>query len=105
MAGVVGSGGSLAAVGVEVVAVQVGDAEGQVQGLAAVEAGIACRLVAVAQVALGDVVAAAGALGDVGAPPTFRTADPLGSSAGKDQNCQEKSRIIPRNSALKPPAW
>src|SRR5271157_370136 len=65
MAGVVGSGGSLAAVGVEVLAVQVGDAEGQVQGLAAVEAGIACRLVAVAQVALGDVVAAAGALGDV----------------------------------------
>lgn len=31
VAGVVGSGGSLAAVGVEVVAVQVGDAEGQVQ--------------------------------------------------------------------------
>ena len=41
----------------------------------------------------------------IGAPPTFRTADPLGSSAGKDQNCQEKSRIIPRNSAMKPPAW
>ena len=41
----------------------------------------------------------------VGAPPTFRTADPLGSSAGKDQNCQEKSRIIPRNSAMKRPAW
>src|SRR5271166_4834176 len=61
MAGVVGGGGSLAAVGVEVLAVQVGDAEGQVQGLAAVEAGIACRLVAVAQVALGDVVAARGA--------------------------------------------
>ena len=40
-----------------------------------------------------------------GAPPTFRTADPLGSSAGKDQNCQEKSRIIPRNSAMKRPAW
>ena len=49
----------------EVAAVQVGDAEGQVQGLAAVEAGIARRLVAVAQVALGDVVAAADALGDV----------------------------------------
>jgi hypothetical protein len=42
---------------------------------------------------------------ETGAPPTFRTADPLGSSAGKDQNCQEKSRIIPRNSAMKPPAW
>src|SRR5215475_11855778 len=45
--------------------VQVGHAEGQVEGLAAVEPGIARRLVAVAQVALGDVVAAADALGDV----------------------------------------
>jgi hypothetical protein len=44
------SGGLLAAVGVEMVAVQVGDAERQVQGLAAVEAGIAGRLVTVAQV-------------------------------------------------------
>jgi hypothetical protein len=48
-----------------VAAVQVGDAEGEVEGLAAVEAGIARGLVAVAQVALGDVVAAAEALGDV----------------------------------------
>src|SRR5215472_5959781 len=46
-------------------AVQVGDAEGQVEGLTAVEPGIARRLVAVAQVALGDVVAATNALGDV----------------------------------------
>src|SRR6202042_3090764 len=48
-----------------VAAVQVGHAEGEVKGLAAVEAGIAGRLVAVAQVALGDVLAAADALGDV----------------------------------------
>src|SRR5579864_6696675 len=53
MTGVAGGGGSRAAVGVEVVAVQVGDAEGQVQGLAAVQAGIAGRLVTVSQVALG----------------------------------------------------
>ena len=45
-----------------VMAVQAGDAEGQVQGLAAVEPGIAFRFVAVAQIALGDVVAAADAL-------------------------------------------
>jgi hypothetical protein len=46
-------------------AVQVGDAEGQVQGLTAVEPGIACSLVLVTQVGLGDVLAAADALGDV----------------------------------------
>jgi len=57
--------GSFACAGVEVVTVQAGDSEGQVERLAAVEAGIAGRLVAVDQVALGDVVAAAGALGDV----------------------------------------
>ena len=39
-------------------AVQVGDAEGQVQGLTAVEPGIACSLVLVTQVGLGDVLAA-----------------------------------------------
>jgi hypothetical protein len=54
-----------AAAGAEVAAVQVGDAESQVEGLAAVEAGIARGLVAVAQVALGDGLAAADALGHV----------------------------------------
>src|ERR1700748_284753 len=46
-------------------AVQVGDAEGQVQGLAAVEPGVARGLVPLAQVGFGDVHAAADALGDV----------------------------------------
>src|SRR5690242_3727226 len=46
-------------------AVQVGDAEGQVQGLAAVQPGVARGLVPVAQVGFGDVLAAADALGDV----------------------------------------
>src|SRR5882762_4882550 len=46
-------------------AVQVGDAEGQVEGLAAVQPGVARRLVPVAQVGFGDVLAAADALGDV----------------------------------------
>jgi hypothetical protein len=48
-----------------VAAVQVSDPEGQVQGLGAVETRIARRLVTVAQIALGDVVTAAGALGDI----------------------------------------
>src|SRR6185437_8269746 len=60
-----GSGLGTALAGAAVAAVQVGDAEGEVEGLAAVEAGIACRLVAVAQVTLSDTLAAAGALGDV----------------------------------------
>src|SRR6266568_6938808 len=51
--------------GAGVVAVQAGDAEGQVQGLAAVEPRVTRRLVAAGQVGLGDVVAAAYAFGDV----------------------------------------
>src|SRR5690348_18445218 len=46
-------------------AVQVSDAEGQVQGLTAVEPGVARGLVPLAQVGFGDVLAAADALGDV----------------------------------------
>src|SRR5215831_11886392 len=61
----VSSGGSFAVGGVEVAAVQPGDAEGQVQGLAAVKSGIARGLVAVAEIAFGDVVPPADAFGDV----------------------------------------
>src|SRR4029077_14557102 len=42
-----------------------GDAEGQVQGLTAVEPGVARGLIPLAQVGFGDVLAAADALGDV----------------------------------------
>src|SRR6516162_8431064 len=59
-----GSGGFILCHGAAV-AVQLGDAEGQVQRLAAVEPGVARRLVAVAQVAFGNVVAAADAFGDI----------------------------------------
>jgi hypothetical protein len=51
-------------------AVQVGDAEGEVEGLAAVEPGVACGLVPLAQVGSGDVVAAADARA---IRPTFTT--------------------------------
>src|SRR5579863_2593130 len=45
--------------------VHIGDEEGQVQGLAAVEPGVARRLVAVVQVAFRHVLTAADALGHV----------------------------------------
>src|ERR1039458_8966455 len=48
-----------------VLAVVLGDEERQVEGLAPVEARVAGGLVAVLQVALGEVVPAAGAFGDV----------------------------------------
>src|SRR5262249_53409509 len=51
--------------GAGVLAVHAGDPERQVEGLAAVEAGVARGLVPVAQVAFGDVLPAAHALGDV----------------------------------------
>ena len=44
---------------------QLGDAEGQVEALAAVEAGVAHRLVAVVEVGVEDLLGAAEALGDV----------------------------------------
>src|SRR5215472_4879150 len=56
---------SSVAPGAGVLAVHVGDEERQVEGLAAVEPGIARGLVPVAQIAFGDVLPAAHALGDV----------------------------------------
>src|SRR5690349_4522521 len=73
-------------------AVQVGDAEGQVEGLAAVEPGIARRLVAVAQVALGDMVAAADALGDV-VTGKFDV-DAAGMSAERAVNLEESGDLV-----------
>ena len=49
----------------DVLAVVLGDEERQIEGLAPVEAGVAGGLIAVMQVALGEVMPAAGAFGDV----------------------------------------
>src|SRR5580698_6914135 len=81
-----------AAFAAQVVAVQPSDAEGQVQGLTAVQPGVARRFVAVAQVALGDGLAAADAFGDIVAGELDM--DASGVSAMCPVNLEEASDLV-----------